>query len=40
MTNLQKLRRKVQNIAENLLIDLYLDEDEDDLLPMPPLEDD
>ena len=41
MINLQKAQKKrikVQNILENLPINLYLDED--DLSPMPPLEDD
>ena len=37
MINLQKLRRKGQNIPENIPIDLDLDEYD---LPMPPLEDD
>ena len=31
---------KVQNIPENLPIDLYLDENGDDLSPLPPLEGD
>ena len=31
---------KIQNIPENFFIDLYLDEDEDDLPPMLRLEDD
>ena len=31
---------KVQNGPENLAIDLYLDEGEDDLSPMSSLEDD
>ena len=40
LTKVQKKRMKVQNWTENLPIDLYLDEDEDDLPPMPPLKDD
>ena len=42
MINLQKLGRKinikVKNIPKNLTIDLYLDEDEDDLPQIAPLE--
>ena len=42
MINLQKLGRKinikVKNIPKNLTIDLYLDEDEDDLPRIAPLE--
>ena len=40
LTKVQKKRMKVQNWTENLPIDLYLDEDEDYLPPMPPLKDD
>ena len=40
LTKVQKKRMKVQNWTENLPIDLYLDEDEEDLPPMPPLKDD
>ena len=39
LTKAQK-RIKVQNRTENLAIDLYLDENEDDLLPILALEDD
>ena len=39
LTKAQK-RIKVQNRPENLAIDLYLDENEDDLLPILALEDD
>ena len=35
----QRKRTKVLNRPENLTLDSYLDEDEDDLLPMPLLED-
>ena len=38
LTKAQK-RIKVQNRPENLVIDLYLDENEDDLLPKLTLED-
>ena len=38
LTKAKKRRIKVQNMPENLPIDLYLDED--NLSPMPPLEDD
>ena len=38
LTKAQK-RIKVQNRPENLVIDLYLDENEDDLLPILTLED-
>ena len=40
LTKTQKKRMKVQNGPENLAIDLYLDEGEDDLSPMSSLEDD
>ena len=40
LTEVQKKRIKVQNIPQNLPIDLYLDEDEDDLPPIPALEGD
>ena len=44
MINLQKLGRKinikVKNIPKNLNIELYLDEDEDDLPQIAPLEGD
>ena len=36
----QKKNITVQNIPENLPIDLYLDEDEDHLPPMPALKGD
>ena len=39
LTKAQK-KIKVQNRPENLAIDLYLDENEDDLLPILALEDD
>ena len=39
LTKTQKKRMKVQNRAENLAIDLYLDEGEDDLPPMSSQED-
>ena len=39
LTKAQK-RIKVQNRPENLATDLYLDENEDDLLPILALEDD
>ena len=35
----QKIRIKVLNRPQNLILDLYLDEDEDNLPPMPLLED-
>ena len=38
LTKAQKKRIKVRNVAENLPIELYLDED--DLPPIPALEDD
>ena len=40
LTKAQKKRINVQSIPENLPIDLYLDEDEDDLPPIPALEGD
>ena len=40
LSNAQKKRINVLNSPENLTLDLYLDEDENDLPPMPPLEDD
>ena len=40
LTKTQKKRVKVQNRPENLAIDLYLHECEDDLPPMSSLEDD
>ena len=40
LTKTQKKRVKVQNRPENLAIDLYLHEGEDDLPPMSSLEDD
>ena len=42
-TKAQKKRIKVHNmfyLLDYLLIDFYLDKDEDDLLSMPPLEND
>ena len=39
LTKAQK-RIKIQNRPENLAVDLYLDENEDDLLPILALEDD
>ena len=40
LTQAQKKSIKVQNVPENLHSDLCLDEDEDDLSSMPPLEGD
>ena len=40
LTKTKKKKIKVHNVHENLSIDFYLDEDEDDLPPMPPQEGD
>ena len=40
LTKSQKKKIKAKNIPVNLAIELYLYEDEDDLPPMAPLEDD
>ena len=40
LTKALKKKIKVQNRPENVAIDLYFDEDEDDSPPMPSLEDD
>ena len=40
LTKSQKKKIKAKNIPVNLAIELYLYEDEDDLSPMAPLEDD